>query len=191
VVAKARKLKPVIVTEPLKLDLGAGTNPKEGFKRVDIKAFPGTDYVCDLRKGWLWKDGEVAEIYMSHVLEHFTGMERVHIFNEIDRVLQKGGTATIITPSWASCRAYGDPTHAWPPVSEMTYQYLNKAWRLDKAPDTDISWRPDGFKCDLQAVVGWSGFHPELAHRSDQVKNWWFTFGKEAAFDLLATLTKP
>ena len=185
-----RALKAVVKANPIKLDLGCGGRKKEGFLGVDRRKFPGVDFVQDLLKPWQWKDGSVAEIHMSHCLEHFTGKERVFIFNEIYRVLQKEGTAMVITPSWSSNRAYGDPTHQWPPVSEMTYMYINKKWRDENAPDTDIKWNPEGFNCDLDAEIGWFGIHPELASRSEEVKRWWLTFGKEAAFDIQATITK-
>ena len=185
-----RALKAVIKSEPLKLDLGCGKNKTEGFHGVDVKKFAGVDTVCDLMGKWPWKDETVAEIRMNHCLEHFTGPQRVHIFNEMYRVMQKGATAVIVTPSWSSNRAYGDFTHQWPPVSEMLYWYLNKKWRDENAPDTDIEWRSDGYTCDFEATIGWYGIHAELIGRSDDVKQWWLTFGKEAAFDLQATLTK-
>ena len=186
-----RALKAVAVTTPIKLDLGCGKECREGFIGVDRHKFPGVKVIADLTKKWPWDNDSVAEIHMSHILEHFTGVERVHIFNEMDRVLQKGGTALIVTPSWASARAYGDFDHKWPPVSEQLYAYLSREWRLDKAPDTDISNNPQGYTCNLNATVGWSGFHPELAGKSDAARMWWLTFGKEAAFDLMATITKP
>lgn len=185
-----RALKAVVKTELLKLDLGCGTHKLEGWHGVDVKKFPGVDTVCDLLKKWPWADETVAEINMSHTLEHFTGSQRVHIFNEMYRVLQKGGTAKIQTPSWASNRAYGDFTHQWPPVSEMAYSYVSKKWRAEQAPHTDIEWTPEGYSCDFEATVGWYGIHAELAGRADEAKQWWLTFGKEAAQDLLATLTK-
>jgi hypothetical protein len=186
----ARKLKAVVKSEPLKLDLGCGSMKLEGWHGVDIKKFPGVDTVCDLMKQWPWKDGTVSEINMSHTMEHFTGKERVFIMNEMCRVLQKGATAKITTPSWASNRAYGDFTHMWPPVSEMAYSYVNKKWREEQAPHTDIAWNPEGYTCDFDVVVGWYGIHPELVGRSEEAKQWWLTFGKESAFDLQATLTK-
>lgn len=184
------KLKSVVKTEPLRLDLGCSTKKEPGWHGVDIKKFEGVDTVCDLLKPWPWKDDTVSEVRMNHVLEHFTGMQRIHIFNEMYRVMQKGSTALIVTPSWASNRAYGDPTHQWPPVSEMAYCYLSKQWRMEQAPDTDVSWTPTGYTCDFDATVGWYGLHQELVGRSDEAKHWWLTFGKEAAFDLQATLIK-
>lgn len=186
-----RALKLAPAPEVIKLNLGCGTKRKDGFIGVDRRKFPEVDLVTDLNKRWPWKDESVHEILMDHVLEHFSGVERVHIFNEMDRVLERGGTAVIITPAWSSCRAYGDFTHQWPPVSEQMYAYLSREWRLREAPDTDIKYNPEGYDCNFEVKPAWSGLHPELAGRADQTKHWWLTFGKEAASDLMATITKP
>lgn len=113
----------------MKLDLGCGKNKAQGFIGVDSIAFEGVDLVADLRKDWPWKDGEVDEVHCSHFLEHLTGAERIHFFNELYRVLKHGGQARIITPHWSHERAYGDPTHQWPPVCSWTYFYLDKIGR--------------------------------------------------------------
>ena len=98
------------VPAPLKLDLGCGKNPKEGFEGVDSRDF-GQPHTLDLRKPWPWADGSVEEAHSSHFVEHLTGAERIHFVNELHRVLVPGGKAQIIVPHWASCRAYGDLTH--------------------------------------------------------------------------------
>lgn len=197
----------VVETVPLlKLDLGCGKNKREGFLGVDRRAFEGVDVVADLAervsfansadranpherwKPWPWADGTVEEIHMSHTLEHFTGVERVHIFNEMHRVLVKGGKATIITPHWASNRAYGDFTHAWPPVAEFLYFYLSKTWRASNAPDNDAQWNPDGYSCDFEATWGYT-LHPDLLTKSSDRVAFSTQFYKEACQDLIATLT--
>ena len=127
-----------IPVEPLKLNLCAGKSRMDGYLSVDQIAFDGLDVVADLRQPWPWADSSVSEIHLSHALEHFDSMERVHIFTEMYRVLIPGGRATIITPHWASQRAYGDPTHKWPPVSEFAYYYLWKEWRVANAPHVPV-----------------------------------------------------
>ena len=114
---------------PLKLDLGCGIHKQVGFHGVDVRKFEGVDTVADLRKKWPWRDNSVAEVHCSHFVEHLTAPERIHFVNELHRVMEKGAKATIITPHWASCRAYGDLTHQWPPVSEFWWYYLSKSWR--------------------------------------------------------------
>ena len=148
-------------------------------------------------KSWPWADCSVAEAHSSHFVEHLTPKERIHFVNELYRVLVPGGKCQIIVPHWASCRAYGDPSHQWPPVSEFTMYYLKREWRLGNpakglganAPHTDAAHRPDGFKCDFDAVWGYS-MHPTLTLKHQDVQQHAFAWHKEAIQDLIATLTK-
>ena len=187
--AKKAALKAVIKTEPLRLDLGCGKSKKEGFIGVDRRKFPGVDVVHDLLVKWPWADESVAEIHMSHAMEHFTGKERVKIVNEMYRVLQPGASAAVITPYWCSNRAYGDYTHQWPPVSEMWFYYLSKAWRDTNAPHTDSANKPDGYSCDFEATWGYS-LHPGIQPRNPEYQQHAMQFWKEAAQDIYATVTK-
>ena len=176
-------------TPLLKLDLGCGKNKKEGFHGVDQRQFEGVDTVTDLMQSWPWADGSVEEINMSHALEHFTGPERVHIFNEMYRVLVKGGKATITTPHWCSTRAYGDFTHAWPPVCEMLYFYLSRKWRMENAPDNDIQWNPKGYTCDFEVTMGHT-IHQEFQTKHHERQVFAISFYKEVCQDLIATMVK-
>lgn len=183
---------------PLKIDLGCGPNKREGFLGVDAIAFPSVDIVHDLRKRWPWGDETVSEIHSSHFMEHLTAMERVHFVNELHRVLKPPvfkdgqlveGFATIVVPHWNSCRAYGDPTHQWPPVSEFFFQYLNREWRLANAAHTDVEYLDGGFDCDLNAGWGWI-YHPQLQARNEEYKQYAVTWFKEAIQDMWITVSK-
>jgi hypothetical protein len=187
--AKKANLKVVIPSEPIKLDLGCGKNKKEGFLGVDRRKFPGVDVVTDLMGKWPWKNDTVAEIHMSHVMEHFKGTERVHIVNEMYRVMQKGAKALVIVPSWSSNRAYGDFTHQWPPVSDMWFYYLSKEWRAGNAPDNDIEWNSAGYNCDFECTWGYS-LHPEWISKNQERQTFAIQFYKDAVLDIIATLTK-
>jgi hypothetical protein len=173
---------------PLRIDLGCGTNKEAGFLGCDQHAFPGVDVVMNLMGRWPWQDSSVDEARMSHSLEHFSGVQRVHIFNEMYRVLKPRAFATIITPYWCSNRAYGDFTHAWPPVSEALYLYVGKAWRKDKAPDNDIEWNPAGYSCDFDMEVRYD-LHPAIKDSDEAARNMALTFYKEACQDLVVRIT--
>lgn len=166
----------------VRLDLGCGKNPREDFTGVDVRDF-GQEIVCDLRGDWKWEDDSVDEVHCSHFVEHLTAQERIHFVNELYRVLKPGGKATIITPHWASNRAYGDLTHQWPPVSEMWFYYLSKEWREANAPHNDQ------YTCDFDATWGYST-HPEINLRNQEYQQHALTFWKEAAQDTVATLIK-
>jgi hypothetical protein len=177
-----RKLKPVEVVAPLKLDLGCGKNKKPGFVGVDAITFPGVDTVHDLTKPWPWKDASVDEVHSSHFLEHLMQEERVLFFNELYRVLRFGAQANIVVPSWSSERAYGDPTHKWPPVVGFAFLYLNKAWREQNAPHT-------AYTCDFDFQGGNTLGHPwHLKNQEAQLfaQNHYLN----VALDTFVTITK-
>lgn len=178
--AKA-KLKQVVNQKLLQLDLGCGPNPKPGYEGVDSIDF-GQPHKVDLRKPWPWKDGSVNSAHCSHFLEHLSGTERVHFFNELYRVLVSKAQATIIVPHWSSERAYGDPTHQWPPVVFFSFFYLNADWRKQNAPHT-------GFKCDFEATGG-NSLVQQWAARNQETQAFAQTHYMNVAQDLHVTIIK-
>lgn len=196
----------------MKLDFGCGKNKREGFIGVDARQFDGVDIVCDLReKSWavkkeddlriknpglfatnngdevgeayLFPDNSVEEAHASHFVEHLTSEERIHFVNELYRILTPGGKCTVITPHWASNRAYGDLTHKWPPVSEMWFYYLSKTWRELNAPHNDF------YTCDFEVTWGYS-IRQDLMVRNQEQQVFALANYKEAAQDLIATMVK-
>jgi hypothetical protein len=186
-VAPALKIEP---KERYKMDFGCGPHKKEGFYGVDIAKFPGVDEVVDLRRApWPWPDGSVAEAHASHFVEHLTAKERIVFVNELYRVSEDGAKCTIIVPHWASCRAYGDPTHQWPPVSEFWFYYILKSWRMQNAPHTDATFIPGGFDCDFDASWGYS-LRGDLGVKNQEFQQFAVANYKEVIQDIVATLTK-
>ena len=160
----------------------------------NVASEPQDGIILDIQlvnEGWVLPDSSVTEVHCSHFLEHLNHNQedpaRVRFMNELYRVLIPGGKATIITPHWCSNRAYGDFTHADKPVSEMFYYYISKAWRELNAPDNDIAWNKNGYKCDFGATWGYS-IHPDIQVRHQDTQAFALQFYKEAALDLHATL---
>lgn len=174
----------------VKIDLGCGPNKQEGHIGLDRIKFPGVDKVCDLGSAkWPFQDASVDEAYTSHTVEHLTSIERVHFVNQLYRVLKPGSKCTLIVPHWASSRAYGDPTHQWPPMGEFWFYYLSKEWRKDNAPHTDVKHWKQGFQCDFEATWGY-GMSPALSSRNVEFQQFAMNHYREAVFDVHATLTK-
>lgn len=183
---------PVAPPPPLKLNLGSGRMKMEGFLSVDAVKFETVDVVTDLTKRWPWGDATVDEAVSSHSLEHLEAMERVHFFNELYRVLKPGAKCTITVPHWSNTRAYGDPTHKWPPFTEMAGYYLLKAWREIQAPHTDSRNVPGMFSCDFDAVWGptFNLDHPEMKGKSDEARSYAARNYRDVCIDLIVTVTK-
>lgn len=183
---KRPKLTPVVT----KIDLGCGPNKKPGFYGLDRIKFDGVDCTCDLGRDRLpFPNDSIEEVHTSHFIEHLTATERIHVVNELYRVMQKDATCQVIIPHWASCRAYGDPTHQWPPISEFWFYYLSKEWRDKNAPHTDIKNWDKGLDCNFEVTWGYS-LHSLLATRATDYQQHAVQFFKEAIEDISATLTK-
>jgi SAM-dependent methyltransferase len=175
---------------PTKIDLGCGANKREGFYGVDRLKLPGVDLVLELgSKRWPFKADSMEEAHCSHFLEHLKPAERIHVVNELYRVLKPEAKVTIITPHWASTRAYGDLTHEWPPVSEFWYYYLNHHWLLGNAPHLAFEHNPEGYRCNFQGTTGYS-VHPALAARNPEYQQEKLMWSKDAALDMIATMVK-
>lgn len=219
--SRLKKAGPKPPPELLKLDFGAGLHKREGFKGVDRLALPGVDFVMDLVRvkqvctevypegeyladqnmpgkvgefvPWPWKDNSVDEAHASHFIEHLTPEERCHFFNELYRVLKPGAKCTVICPYWASARAYGDPSHRWPPIGEWFWYYLDKDWRATQAPHTDIQHNPHGYSCHFPFAGGTGTYalDPMVATRNQDYQQHAVRYWKEAAADLVWCVTKP
>ena len=81
----------------IKIDLGSGQFPREGYLGLDIVYLPSIDCVCDMCYLPL-ADETVEEIYSSHALEHLTHQGGIMAAKEMWRVLAPGGRAEIHVP---------------------------------------------------------------------------------------------
>lgn len=175
---------------PVRLDLGCGKNKREGFLGVDKLPFPEVDFRIDLgNQPWSFADNSVDEAHTSHFVEHLTSVERCHFFNELHRVLKPKAQCSLIVPHWSSCRAYGDPTHQWPPMGEFFFFYLKREWRATNAPHTDKEFWSAGYDCDFDSTWGY-GVAPSLQQRNQEFQQFACNYYKEATLDLHVTLTK-
>jgi Methyltransferase domain. len=176
---------------PVRIDLGAGKNPKAGFVGVDRIDFGNGNVICNIGTDrWPWDDSSVDEAHSAHTLEHLTNFEerweRVHFFNELHRVLKPRAKCQLIFPHWASNRYYGDPTHK-EPFSEMGFYYLDRGWRKKEAPHTDNEFNPNGYLCDFLVTYGYA-LHPQLLVRNSEYQQHAMTFWKDSCQDIIATL---
>lgn len=174
----------------MKIDIGCGKTKKDGFIGLDQYPFDGVDHVVALGRDPLpFGDGTVEEAHASHFIEHLTQTERCQLMNELYRVMKPGAKMAMIVPHWGSTRAYGDPTHQWPPISEMWFYYLSKAWRDQNAPHTDKANWPQGYDCNFEATWGYS-LHQSLLVRNQEYQQFALNHYREAAQDIHATLTR-
>jgi glycosyltransferase involved in cell wall biosynthesis len=108
----------------LKVDIGGGLFPREGYMTIDQE---GADINCDLNNGIPLEDNSVGVLNASHVIEHLK--DPIKTMGEIHRVLAHGGWAFIEVPSTEGNGAWSDPTHVsfWNEDSFPYYTNQNKA----------------------------------------------------------------
>jgi predicted SAM-dependent methyltransferase len=82
----------------MKIEIGSGLSPKEGYVSCDVRNISGVDYVCEAHK-LPFKDDSIEEIYSRHLVEHFSLKEFLEVLQEWNRVLKKGGVIYIICPN--------------------------------------------------------------------------------------------
>lgn len=82
----------------MKVNLGCGPRPIEGFVNVDLLELPGVDVHADVRGPLPFEDGSVDLLYASHVLEHLATAEVPETLREWRRVLRPGGSLLVAVP---------------------------------------------------------------------------------------------
>lgn len=177
----------------IKLDIGCGPNPLEGYIGCDLIKFDKVEKVFHAGKDvWPFEDNTVDEVHAAHFLEHLTNLneawERTHFFNEACRVMKQGSKMTLIFPHWASNRYYGDPTHK-EPFSEMGFYYLDVAWRKSQAPHADSEFNPKGYSCDFTCTWGYN-LRQDIMVRSQDFQQFAMQNYKEVINDIVATCIK-
>ena len=105
----------------IKLNLGSGYRPSEGFVNIDVNPDCEPDIVCDITYGLPYKDNEVDAIKAVDFLEHIPIGKTIFVIEEIWRVLKPGGIFEHVTPSTDGRGAFQDPTHLsfWNILQEM------------------------------------------------------------------------
>ncbi len=94
----------------MKLNLGCGTDIKQGYVNLDIIGREGVDVVHDLNRfPYPFSNDQFDEIYASHVIEHVDDVLRV--LEELYRILKNDGYLRIKVPYFSSFGAFQDPTH--------------------------------------------------------------------------------
>mgnify|MGYP000244575908 CR=1 FL=1 len=115
----------------VKLNLGSGGRPKEGYINVDVNPkAPGVDVIHDLNiYPWPFEDNSINEVLMEQCLEHL--IDRNRAMKEIHRILKKGGVAKISVSHFTWQYAYADPTHKHFFAYDTFFYYAGKGGYFD------------------------------------------------------------
>lgn len=91
----------------MRLNLGCGDYPLPGWINVDCRDLPGVDLVTDARH-LPFADHSIGAVYAGHLLEHLEPEDGLAALREWWRVLEPGGSLTVVTPDVLVSQAWFD-----------------------------------------------------------------------------------
>ena len=154
-------------------------------KPEEIKIEYSKKNLIDISEGNLKFDNDsVDQFTFTYVIEFLKPNERIKLIHELYRTLKNGGKATIYSSYWAASKAFGDLDVQWPPVTEAWYSYIDKDMR-EKLHSEDTNYT----ECNFVVSMGY-GMHQSILGKHEEARQHALIFYKEAAQDLVVTLTK-
>ena len=120
---ESKVINPAALEQPdVRLNLGSGHVPLEGFVNVDMRELPGVDVIA-LLDDLPVHEGSVAEIFSSHVLEHFPKEELTRRLLPYWRsLLRPGGMFRAVVPDIAAMASgYSSGTIGFETFREVLY----------------------------------------------------------------------
>ena len=147
----------------LKINLGSGNKKYEGFLNLDKFKYFKPDIVHDLEiVPYPFKDDEVEEIRMIHILEHIGQDPETfnNIMKELYRICCNNAKIDIVVPHPRHDDFLSDPTHVRPITIlglQLYDKELNEKWQKQKAANSplalihNIDFRIKHVRYDLEA----------------------------------------
>jgi|SRR3989344_2674371 len=137
-----------------KLNLGCGTDIRNGYINVDIERLPGVNKVVNLNKyPWPFEDNFFDEINADQVLEHLDN--QVKSLQEIWRISKNGAKVHIGVPHYASPGAWTDLTHKHPfGWMSLDYMAANKIHRHSVGKKLSYEYGKERFNIKRRFIFG-------------------------------------
>ena len=137
---------------PMRLNIGCGNKPKEGYIGVDCFPAAAVDVLCDVNHGLPFRADSVDAVYLDNIIEHVDSI--LEFMKEISRVCRDGAPVTVITPHFSSWDSWRDPTHRHH-LSYFAMDHFASSWIADYAGcRMDVVRRHLSFSGGVFGLVG-------------------------------------
>lgn len=116
------KVSGMIAEGIVKVNLGSGSLVKADYINIDMRPLEGVDIVSDVRNVPL-DDESVDELYLAHVIEHFSEIDmEKFILPYWHKLLKVNGKIRIVCPNWeAMLSGYSQGTISFEVLKEITF----------------------------------------------------------------------
>lgn len=166
----------------LKLQIGTNGGVQKGFTGIDSYKAASPKILHEIEQyPYPFKDNQVSEVLIGYTLCGIK--ELIPFFNEMGRLIKKGGLMRIVVPYYASARAFQDPTHCHH-FTEYSFAFYNKAWRkqnkFDHYPIT----------CDFDIATVNHGMAETEKGKSQEAQQFAALRYWNTVHDMMATLKK-
>ena len=106
----------------LKLNIGCGHHPIEGYINIDRRKLPGIDIVAEIEDLPFGAE-EVNEIFSSHLIEHFPQEQlRRELLPLFYKLLKPGGKfRSVVSDAHAMIKAYQSSAYSFSQLKEVTF----------------------------------------------------------------------
>lgn len=133
----------------MKLNIGCGTEKREGFINIDINPDVYPDKIVNIEKGLPFKNRSIDYILCLQILEHVRNLD--FVMSEIHRVSNLHTKIIIEVPYYNSKIAFTHPDHKRF-FTEHTFQHyrdLFKVIKVKKQRGKFIPWHVHGLSFTL------------------------------------------
>ena len=130
------------MSDGIKLNLGCGGNPLDGYVNVDKYGTPDLKHDLEVFP-WPFEDDSVSDVVLNHVLEHLGQKTETYlaIIGELYRVCRGGARIRIAVPHPRHDDFLNDPTHvrAVTPDGLLLFsQRKNLEWRRRRCANSTL-----------------------------------------------------
>jgi predicted SAM-dependent methyltransferase len=166
-------------THPLKVNVGCGNEPFDGWANLDLGPQTRADFLWDITDGLPFADNSCAFVYCEHFLEHLPVQDGLRFLVECNRSLKERGVVRIAMPcAQELIRHYHEDVWASQPwLQRYGYssiktraEYINVCFRdwghqwLYDLEELERRLREAGFT-QIESVAWGESTHPELRAR--------------------------
>ncbi|MBB6638139.1 class I SAM-dependent methyltransferase [Cohnella thailandensis] len=121
-IINTEKYNRMLENKTLKVNLGSGTLIEDEYINVDMREIDGVDVVADARE-LPFPEASVSELYLSHIIEHFSEQEmRDKVLPHWYSKIAYGGKIKVICPNWkAMLDGYAQGEISYEVLKEVTF----------------------------------------------------------------------